>query len=165
VSPLLLHQLKRSPDDSSNFADTFLAYCASGFIGTLARVNIQTASLTAKKILLSALRPGGVQIAEKLRQLRQNEMTHLEELKQSESASRDDYYRVIDTFMYVYYGNSLVYLQLHEKKDIGAWSSKKVPRDAPRAGSQERKDTRLRRPFALPSQLTTIISSSTLLSS
>ena len=58
-----------------------------------------------------------MQIAELLRILRKNEIMQLEELKKSNSAQEKDYYRVLDTFMYVYYGNPLAYLQLHPRKE------------------------------------------------
>jgi hypothetical protein len=109
--------INKSADDRSNFVDVFLAHCASGFIGPLAQVDIQTASIIGKRLLLAAAQPGGVQIAELLRILRKNEIMQLEELKKSNLAQEKDYYRVLDTFMYVYYGNPLAYLQLHPRKE------------------------------------------------
>ncbi len=109
--------INRRVDDRSNFVDVFLAHCASGFIGPLAQVDIQTASTIGKQLLLAALQPGGVQIAEILRILRKNAILHLEELKKSNSAQNKDYYLVLDTFMYVYYGNPLAYLQLLPRKE------------------------------------------------
>lgn len=103
---------KKSPDDKSSFVDTFLAYGAGGFIGTLARIDIRTASAIAEQILLSAVQPGGVQVAEQLRLLRK---AAIEQMKQKALAQQADYYHVIDTFMYVYYGNPLARLQLQRK--------------------------------------------------
>ena len=111
--------INKSADDRSDFVDAFLAHCASGFIGPLAQVDIQTASIIGKRLLLAAAQPGGVQIAELLRIFRKNEIMQLEELKKSNSAQEKDYYRVLDTFMYAYYGNPLAYLQLHPRKEPG----------------------------------------------
>ncbi len=108
--------IKKSLDDRSNFVDAFLGYCASGFIGTLIQVDIATASTIAGHILRATLQPGGVQIAEMLRILRK---TELEKLKQMAFPTRTDYYRFIDTFMYVYYGNPLARLRLYAREEVG----------------------------------------------
>jgi hypothetical protein len=108
--------IKNDWNDPSNFVKTFLAYGVSGFIGTLAQIGVHTAPTIARQILLAALQPGGVQIAEMLRILRK---TEIEKLKQIASPTEDDYYRVIDTFMYVYYGNPLARLQLYRKEEDG----------------------------------------------
>ena len=49
--------INKSADDRSNFVDSFLAHCASGFIGPLAQVDIQTASIIGKRLLLAARNP------------------------------------------------------------------------------------------------------------
>jgi hypothetical protein len=106
--------IKKSLDDRSNFVDAFLGYCASGFIGTLIQVDIATASTIASHILRATLQPGGVQIAEMLRILRK---TELEKLKQMAFPTKRDYYRFIDTFTYVYYGNPLARLRLYARRE------------------------------------------------
>ena len=73
--------IKASSDNPGNFVETFLAHGAAGFIGTLARVEVQTASRLARQLLLAALQPGGVQIAEMLRILRKNAIMELKSLK------------------------------------------------------------------------------------
>lgn len=111
--------IKKSPDDQSSFVEAFLAHCARGFIGTLARVEILTASRIAQQILLAAARPRGVQPAEQLRLLRKNEIERLRAAERDGTAESADYFRVIDTFMYVYYGNPLARLHLHQRKEPG----------------------------------------------
>ncbi len=106
--------LKNDDIDPSNFVEAFLTHCASGYIGTLAGVGIQRASIIAMHILKAAMQPGGVQIAEMLRVLRAEAV---ELLKRARPLSREQkrilLYNVIDIFMYVYYGNPLARLHLH----------------------------------------------------
>ena len=105
------------PDDASNFVETFLEYGAAGFIGTLARVGVQNASMIAHHILLTAMETDGVQIAELLREMRQYA---IERLRQQSIELSDDHYFALDVFMYVYYGNPLTRLQLHPRQEARA---------------------------------------------
>ncbi len=105
--------LKNSDVDPSNFVEGFLTHCASGYIGTLTEVDIQTASIIGRRILEAAMQPEGIQVAEILRVVRAEAV---ESLKRSRPLSREQkripLYNVIDTFMYVYYGNPLARLHL-----------------------------------------------------
>ncbi len=108
--------VKNDWNDPSNFVKTFLAYGVGGFIGTLAQIDVDTAPTIARNILRAALQPDGVQVAETLRRLRK---AAIEQLKQIATPTKDDYHRVIDTFMYVYYGNPLARLRLYAREEVG----------------------------------------------
>jgi hypothetical protein len=99
--------------DPSSLVEGFLTHCASGYIGTLADIDIQTASEIARSILKASLNANGVRITEILRHLRAKAVEDLmKALLLPPEQSKKEFYKVIDTFMYVYYGNPLAYLQL-----------------------------------------------------
>jgi len=44
----------------------------------------------------------------------------MDQLQQNTFALSNDHYLALDLFMYVYYGNPLTHLQLHQRKESGA---------------------------------------------
>jgi len=86
--------------------DAMLARLASSFIGTLGPVAPGYASMIIKRILSAASSgSNGIQIAEVLRQLRAEAVGKMIEKKRV-----DDNF--VSAFMYVYYGNPLLWLRL-----------------------------------------------------
>jgi hypothetical protein len=105
--------IRNSLLNRSSFVEGFLTHCASGFIGPLAPVDIQNASQIASDFLSIISSDQETSIIEALRNLREQAV----KLMQSawhlpENEKRKELYRVLDTFMYVYYGNPLAHLRL-----------------------------------------------------
>lgn len=99
--------------DPSSFAESFLAQCASNYIGTTAPVGSRQAASIARYILELARETEGVQIAELLRLLRQRAVDNLRPYILKDDAQKEFYKKVLFyTFMYVYYGNPLARLRL-----------------------------------------------------
>ena len=101
--------------DPSSFVEGFLTHCASGYIGTLGEIDIGTAASIASRILEAAMNAEGIQVAEVLRRLRSEAVQQLQAallFSDNEQEKRIQLYNVIDTFMYVYYGNLLARLHL-----------------------------------------------------
>jgi hypothetical protein len=115
-------RLKRDGKDYfSGLLEVLLARFASGYIGTLGRVGSTYASTVAERLLKEAcMHPNGIQIPEVLRQLRAEavkEITddQLEALSEQEKQKREE--RFLYAFLYVYYGNALVRLQLLQAEE------------------------------------------------
>lgn len=99
--------------DRGSFVEGFLTHCAGGFIGTLAAVDVQTASEIASAILTAATRGEDIKIPTTLRHLRRQAVDLLQSLTLLPRNQKEkELYRVLDTFMYVYYGNPLAHLSL-----------------------------------------------------
>ena len=101
--------------DPSNFVEGFLTHCAAGYIGTLTKVGVLAAADISRRILEAAMDTEGIQVAEILRRLRSGAVQQLKTallLSDDEEEKRKQLYNVIDTFMYVYYGNPLARLRL-----------------------------------------------------
>jgi hypothetical protein len=107
--------------DDSSFVEITLRRFASGYIGTLGQVGTEAASLIARQILALAARED-IPLAEILRRLRERAARELSEQYYQPAAVRKEHeYRLLYTFMYVYYGNPLACLRLapgaaHEEK-------------------------------------------------
>jgi hypothetical protein len=98
--------------DDSSFVEVTLRRCASGYIGTLGKVGTRVASSIAHQILTQAVIEG-IPLAEILRRLREIAAHELSERYYYSAAVRKEYeYRLLYTFMYVYYGNPLACLSL-----------------------------------------------------
>jgi len=114
-------RLKREGTDSfSGLLEVLLARYASAYVGTLGRVGSTYASRVAERVLQQARSPQGVQVAEVLRQLRAEAVneclaTVLDGLSETERQRREE--RLLYAFMYVYYGNALVQLQLLDAEE------------------------------------------------
>lgn len=114
-------RLKRDgPDSFSGLLEVLLARYASAYIGTLGPVGSTYASQVAEYVLLQARSPQGVQIADVLRQLRAEAVseclaTVLDGMSETERQKREE--RFLYAFMYVYYGNALVQLQLLDAEE------------------------------------------------
>lgn len=88
--------------------EVLLARVAGGFIGTTGPVGSAYAAHIANYILHHALiTPGGIQIAEALRQLREDAVEKLRN-----EATEENLLRFVYTFMYVYFGNPRARLSL-----------------------------------------------------
>lgn len=99
--------------DRSSFVEGFLTHCASSFIGPLAPVDIQNASLIASDILAAIASDQEISIIEALRHLREQAVQLLQSVWDlPKNQKRKELYKVLDTFMYVYYGNPLAHLRL-----------------------------------------------------
>jgi hypothetical protein len=99
--------------DPSSFTESFLAQCASSYIGTTAPVNSMRAAFIAGRILELARGIEGVQIAELLRRLREEVAMKLRLHFPKNDAQAELYKKeLFYTFMYVYYGNPLARLRL-----------------------------------------------------
>ena len=102
----------------SSFVEGFLTNGARGFIGTLATVDVQTASENARFILARLTNGEDIRIAEALRLLRAEAVSALLETRLLPKGARKKelVYRVLDSFMYVYYGDPLAHLRLPAAK-------------------------------------------------
>jgi hypothetical protein len=93
------------------FPNVFMSTVASGYIGTMAKVNSDYAAKIAQKLLDKAhTEPEGIPIAKRLKQIRHEVV---EQLKAN--PNEDNWKAFINTFLYVYYGNPLARLKLKPK--------------------------------------------------
>ncbi len=113
-------RLVRSKNDfSDGLLEVLLARCASGYIGTLAKVGSFHASNIAQRLLQAAYtNQKGVQIAEFLRELRDEAAKKINESTTQHFDKAGELF--LYTFTYVYYGNPLTKLQLFAEKDAEA---------------------------------------------
>lgn len=96
-----------------SFVEGFLANGASGFIGTLAGVDIETAAENAQFILSLLTSGEEISIAEALRRSRAETVYLCEqELRAPDGNQKRAVYKMLDRFMYVYYGDPLASLDL-----------------------------------------------------
>jgi hypothetical protein len=104
---------------SDGLLEVLLARCASGYIGTLAKVGSFHASNIAQRLLQAAYtNQKGVQIAEFLRELRDEAAKKINESTTQHIDKAEEFF--IYTFTYVYYGNPLTKLLLFAENDAEA---------------------------------------------
>jgi hypothetical protein len=114
-------RLKRDGDYFIGLPEAFLARIASGYIGTLGRVDSTFASTVARRLLQAAsAEPEGIRIAEVLRKLREEAVgevvsSYQEEANEEVLIGMET--RLLYAFMYVYYGNPQIKLKL-DKAEI-----------------------------------------------
>lgn len=93
------------------FPNVFMSTVASGYIGTMAKVNSDYAAKMAQKLLDKAhTETEGIPIAKRLKQIRREVV---EQLKAN--PNKENWKAFINTFLYVYYGNPLARLKLKPK--------------------------------------------------
>jgi hypothetical protein len=110
-----------------NFVKNFLLLCASNYIGTIANVNSEEAPKIANHILQLAREDRGIQVVELLRRLRANAVKSWMDAGQNLRGQKETGIRqqlrdmaaaqLLNTFLYVYYGNPLARLHLHPAQD------------------------------------------------
>ncbi len=104
---------------SDGLLEVLLARCASGYIGTLAKIGSLHASNIAQRLLQAAYtNQNGVQIAEFLRELRDEAAKKINESTTQHLDKTEELF--LYTFTYVYYGNPLTKLQLFAEKEAEA---------------------------------------------
>jgi hypothetical protein len=90
------------------FPEITLIRIASGYIGTMAKVNSDYAAKMAQKLLHNAhTEPKGINIAERLKHIRREVVKPLKT-----NPNENDWKAFINTFLYVYYGNPFARLKL-----------------------------------------------------
>jgi hypothetical protein len=111
----------RKDSNAYNLVKNFLLLCASNYIGTIANVNSEEAPRIANRMLELAREDEGLLIVELLRRLRANAIKERRVLWQELKDQKEFKYRqrweanaaqVLNTFLYVYYGNPLARLRL-----------------------------------------------------
>jgi hypothetical protein len=111
-----------------NLVKNFLLLCASNYIGTIANVNSEEAPKIANRILKLAIEDKGIQIVELLRRLRANAVKYWLDTSQNLNGQKEIENRqqlrdksaaqLLNTFLYVYYGNPLARLRLRPAQDV-----------------------------------------------
>jgi hypothetical protein len=98
-------------DEIAGLPELFLSRVASAYIGTLGEVNSELAAELGARFFEAARRPGGINIAEFLSDIRREIAAGFEFMLADDVTLNS----LINRFMYVYYGDPRLRLQLRPK--------------------------------------------------